>query len=82
MPYIDQRARDALTPHITNLAFAVKTHGELNYVITRLCQSFHPMSYEDYSALVGDLECCKLEFYRRAVAAYEDEKIVSNGDVY
>jgi hypothetical protein len=27
------------------------------------------------------LESVKLEFYRRAVAAYEDNKIVENGDI-
>ena len=30
----------------------------------------------------GVVECVKLEFYRRAVAAYEDEKCKENGDVY
>ena len=42
----------------------------------------NPKSYADYNALIGVLESCKLEFYRRAVAAYEDEKSTVNGDVY
>ena len=30
---------------------------------------------------MGVLECCKLEFYRRVAAPYEDIKIEENGDV-
>ena len=30
--------------------------------------------------LIGCLECCKLEFYRRLAASYEDKKICENGD--
>lgn len=74
------------------------TPGELNYLVTKLCLTFldslkdqqHLMipkdvrtnSYSDYNAVIGALESCKLEFYRRAVSVYEDEKIKSNGDVY
>jgi hypothetical protein len=32
--------------------------------------------------IIGALEACKLEFYRRLVSHYEDIKIRSNGDVY
>ena len=56
--------------------------GDLNYMITKILLMAKPKSYAEYNALVGVLECCKLEFYRRAVAAYEDEKIQENGDVY
>jgi len=31
---------------------------------------------------MGVLECIKQEFYRRAVAPYEDKKKEENGDVY
>src|SRR5579872_722338 len=57
--------------------------GKFNYVITKLIVEvgFDP-SYAEYNAIIGALECCKLEVYRRAVAAYEDEKIKENGDVY
>ena len=39
------------------------------------------VKYEEYNSVVGVLESVKLEFYRRAVAAYEDNKIVENGDI-
>lgn len=56
--------------------------GILNYIITKLLLSTSPTNYYDYNSLVGVLECCKLEFYRRAVAAYENVKIKENGDVF
>ncbi len=60
--------------------------GDLNYLVTKLCVDYANLKveggYATYNEIVGVLECAKLEFYRRAVAAYEDEKIKENGDVY
>lgn len=58
--------------------------GKLNYIITRLVIMSLPPEprYEDFNRAVGVLECAKLEFYRRMVAAYEDRKRSENGDVY
>lgn len=39
-------------------------------------------SYEDRAEVLNALEAAKLEFYRRALAPYEDDKKVENGDVY
>jgi len=60
------------------------TPGELNFLITKLCLEYlgDNARYSDYNSVVGALECCKLEFYRRAVAPYEDVKIKENGDIY
>lgn len=67
--------------------------GELNYFITDamlryLSQKvfstpgqFKPC-YADYNEVIGVLECAKQELYRRRIAPYEDEKIISNGDIY
>lgn len=64
----------------------IETVGELNYAITEMINWYlaevTDSLYADYNAIVGVLECAKLEFYRRAVAKYEDEKIMENGDVY
>lgn len=80
MPYIPEHDRNMRTRDFP------QTAGELNYAITRLIQEFLDRQgkpgYRDFNEVVGVLECCKLEFYRRAVAAYEDEKIAENGDVY
>jgi hypothetical protein len=62
-----------------------RNEGELNYAITRLCNEYlikNGKSYGNFNAVVGVLECAKLELYRRMVAPYEDQKKELNGDVY
>jgi hypothetical protein len=58
--------------------------GQLNYCLTRLCIEYagSDPNYERLNAIIGALEACKLEFYRRMVAPYEDAKVQQNGDVY
>ena len=59
--------------------------GDLNYVITRLLADWlgkRGLSYAALAEAVAVLETAKLEFYRRAAAPYEDEKVAANGDVY
>ena len=80
MPYIKQELRDRLDMFIDS--FPVLSTGELNYVVTRLLLNTNPTRYEDYNSLIGVLECTKQEFYRRAVATYEDVKATENGDLY
>ncbi len=79
MPYITQEERDDL--HINGWPDKLSS-GKLNYCITNLLVATKPRTYNDYNALVGVLECCKLEFYSKAVSAYEAEKERVNGDVY
>jgi hypothetical protein len=45
-------------------------------------QGFERVGYAEINEVVGVLECCKLELYRRLAAPYEDTKIKENGDVY
>lgn len=61
-----------------------ETGGDLNFILTKLCLEFmgKELTYERYNTVIGALESCKLEFYRRAVSPYEDKKIKDNGDVY
>lgn len=86
MPYIKKEAREnfaALADLISKTE--IETAGNLNYLITTLCKKFMKEStenYDQYNTIVGVLECAKLEFYRRRVASYENQKIVQNGDVY
>lgn len=82
MPYITKLRRLILKPFIMALSKIIKNSGELNYTITELLLGRKPKCYEEYNSLMGVMESCKLEFYRRAVALYEDEKIKDNGDVY
>lgn len=82
MPYIKQETREVFEgvtlPGTTSA-------GELNYLITKICQDYvtnHGLSYQTLNDITGALENCKLEFYRRLVSPYEDTKIKENGDVY
>jgi len=63
----------------------IENPGDLNFVLTKVCLEYlenKTESYQSYNDIVGALECCKLEMYRRAVSPYEDAKIAANGDVY
>jgi len=96
MPYIKHEDRDKIDPLIDALVDAIKGHcddagmltesgdnldGILNYCFFRICTNMYPASYHWYNRMIGMMECCKLELYRRVVSKYEDEKINSNGDV-
>jgi len=90
VPYIPKASRE----HFSAALDAVRAtppacSGEMNYLLTRLCQIylaryreiFGRVDYEGRAEVVSALECCKLEFYRRNLAPYEDTKIKENGDV-
>lgn len=84
MPYIPKRLRENYDQvfEATKLA-KIEVPGELNYLITKLCHMYLESKsgcYGDYNEVIGVLECAKLEFYRRKVAAYEEVKIEENGD--
>lgn len=78
MPYIKEKDRG-------NARVAPATAGELNYKFSYIIDIYlknHGLSYARVNEVIGALECCKLELYRRIVAPYEDKKVVENGDVY
>lgn len=54
--------------------------SDLQRELNRLSCRFEGNSKK--SEIIGALECCKLELYRRIAAPYEDIKIGENGDVY
>ena len=79
MPYIPQYRRQLLS----NESYA-ETSGELNFEITRLIKSYWQdrQCYSTINDIIGALEAAKLEFYRRVVIPYEEDKKLKNGDVY
>ena len=84
MPYIEQKKRVVLDPHLEKLAAEISTEGELNYCIYKLsCLLIGKIgeSYDNYSLCSSAMEHAKLEWYRRRVAPYEDKKILANGDI-
>jgi hypothetical protein len=92
MPYIKQEYRDKLDSTIDQLAEEIKNihvnnsaqtrDGLLNYSLTRLLNNvFADARYHDYNELIGMLECCKLEYYRKSIGPYEELKETENGSV-
>lgn len=91
MPYIKEEFRKELNTHIDDFANKIielhQKHnqtrdGLLNYSLTRLFnQVYADARYHDLNELIGMLECCKLEYYRKYAAPYEDLKEKENGAV-
>ena len=91
MPYIREERRQELYPLISKVAGEIqaavesgigKRGGEVNFVICSLVDMLYGRNYTELSAAIGDVECAKLEVYRRLLAPYEDVKILENGDVF
>ena len=89
MPYISKNDRLRFDVTLACLSDEVLdsglSNGDLNYLITQLGRLYilkHGTSYNTLSDVIKAMECAKLEFYRRVVAPYEDQKIQQNGDVY
>lgn len=93
MPYIKPEQRELLDPLINDLAKTITAiehssaesqwPGLLNYAVTRLAVKLLPvLNYNSMSRMHGVLADVPMEWYRRMMAPYEDEKIAQNGDVY
>ena len=88
MPYIKQDRRVELNigGQLEIIGLGCQNEGELNFVLTSICRGYLEKigmkSYARYNQVIGVIECCKLELYRRQIAEYENLKIQSNGDVY
>ena len=91
MPYLEQERRQELYPLISKVAGEIqaavesgigKRGGEVNFVICSLVDMLYDRNYTELSAALGDVECAKLEVYRRVLGNYEDQKIIEHGDVF
>ena len=92
MPYIKQKDRVALRPLVEALMDELskqksmdKAVGTVNYTFSRILGrvlNIHGLRYCNLNALIGVLECCKMELYRRIAVPYEEKKIADNGDVF
>lgn len=92
MPYIKQDFRDELVPFIDAISNKVNEmhkinpsqtrDGLLNFAFTEIINQTFPNSrYTDFNEIIGFLECCKFEYYRKKIAPYEDLKETENGAV-
>ena len=90
MPYIHPEKRKTIDKIIDETTGFLETDkqaevGEVNYIITKLLNAYlknKGINYKNLNECVGVLECAKIEFYRRLVMPYEQQKMMSNGDVY
>jgi hypothetical protein len=97
MPYIKQSDRqkfdnytnsldydDGLYTRMASIIGDINDVGELNFVITCICQEYikkNGLRYKHLNDVIGVLECLKLELYRKIGGPYEDIAIAKNGDV-
>ena len=86
MPYIkhEDRARLGLDWQAGDVPTALSA-GQLNFLFSVLIKKYiftKGQTYQTFNDIVGALEGCKLEVYRRLVGPYEDTKIKENGDVF
>ena len=79
-PYIKKERRK----EIEKYNFVGENPGELNYNITKLILQYLEggESYSSYNEVIGVLECCKLELYRKVISKYENQKCEENGEIY
>ena len=92
MPYIKQDHRNELYEAIDQLSSVIKKlnkensaqtrDGLLNFSVTEILNQVYPDArYHDFNEIIGFLECCKLEYYRKKIGPYEDLKETENGPV-
>lgn len=86
MPYINKEDRDYFEElELSMEHYYIKNPGQLNYLFTLLIKQYieqNKENYQTYNDIIGALESCKQELYRRKISPYEDRKIIENGDVY
>ena len=79
MPYITDNFRQQLNNEIDLIAEKIKKihkdnpnqtrDGLLNYSLTRMINNIYSDSrYHDFNEIIGMLECCKIEYYRKKLA--------------
>lgn len=84
-PYIKGEDREHFKNAIEEIVGTqIALPGELNYLITCVCQIYQNNcgeSYATHNEIIGALECVKQEWYRRQTVPYEEKKMLDNGDV-
>lgn len=84
MPYINHKDQRELRDKITGIVDHNTTEGELNFILTTIVGEYvikKGLRYKQINAVLGALQGCQSEFYRRVADPYEDSKIAQGGDV-
>ena len=92
MPYIPQTRRDEINFELLDdsrdeggLDWTPQNAGDLNFLVTCFIDNYllkNGTRYANINEMIGALECCKLELYRKIAAPYENLKEKENGAVY
>lgn len=87
MPYIPQKRRDIIHNKLTKegSTWTPSNAGDLNYLFSTFIDNYlveKGIRYAYINEMIGALECCKIELYRKIASPYEDQVIFSNGEVY
>lgn len=83
MPYIKQTRREVFDHNIDLITNNIFDSGELCYCVYKMMKKLTEKNkrFTTMANVIAEVEYAKLEFSRRIVAPYEDEKIKENGDV-
>jgi len=90
MPYITQERREQMA-NISSAAdyFFHENYskpGDLAFLFSDIIDSYlsyqKKIGFASISQAIAELECTKLELYRRILSGYETEKVLENGDVF
>jgi len=82
-PYIKKEDRPDIEDIVDVYAYHLKCDGHLNFFICKLFLKLMRINggirYNKAKEFIGELECAKLEIYRKFISPYEDEKEAENG---
>ncbi len=84
MPYIKTERRSLFDSHLEACASQILNEGDFNYCIYKMASLLIERigeNYQNLSMCSSAMEHAKLEWYRKRVAPYEEEKIAENGDI-
>lgn len=87
MPYIPVEDRSRVDEAVMEQGcqWVPNNAGELNWLVSSFINNFletHGVRYAYLNEMMGALECCKLELYRKIGAPYEEIKEAENGKAY
>lgn len=84
MPYIKPERRTLFDAYLEACADQILNKGDFNYCIYKLASLLVDRIGENYQNLgmcSSAMENAKLEWYRKRVAPYEEQKVDENGDI-
>ena len=84
MPYIEESNQSKLGSQLHGIVTSDTTSGDLNFILTTIIGEYvikKGLRYKQINDVLGALQGCLLEFYRRVAVPYENSKIAENGDV-